>query len=172
MRFSPPPAAAEESGTAWLGQAPAGADGWRAQQAQSGRWSPRAENDDSAAVAAAAYGEGYLATKYPLQSDPRGASLALGLCWCPRVTLGGPVITRYPPGTGFCAPEWLGKSLKTLRQSSSSLPKLRTYLGMQVLTLLTNSPTVSHRLQWVRCPSSREEEIHLNRGAKIPRNGG
>lgn len=45
-------------------------------------------------------------------------------------------------------------------------------LGMQVLTLLTNSPRVTSRLQWVRCLSSREEEIHLNMEAKIPRNGG
>lgn len=121
---------------------------------------PRVENDDSAAAALAAYGESYFATKYPLQSDPKGAPLALGLCWCPGVTLGGRVITRYPPGIGFCAPERLGKSFRLSSSLPFPFPIFALSLGMQVLPLLTNPPPVTHRLQWVRCrPAVKRKSI-------------
>ena len=121
---------------------------------------PRAENEDSAAAEAAAYGESYLATTYPLQSDPKGAPLAPGLCWCPGVTLGGRVITRYPPGIGFSAPERLGKSLRLSSSLPFPFPNFALSLGMQVLPLLTNPPPVTHRLQWIpRLPAGKRKSI-------------
>lgn len=86
---------------------------------------PRVENDDSAAAALAAYGESYFATKYPLQSDPKGAPLALGLCWCPGVTLGGRV-TQVSSRDRILRAGEAGEIAQTLKQSSFSLPNLRT----------------------------------------------
>lgn len=82
---------------------------------------PKAENHDSAA--AAAYGEICPATKYPLQCDPRGAPLALGLSWCPHVTLGWPGDNKASCRYRVLRASPSGGIGQTVKQSLSSLPK-------------------------------------------------